>query len=134
MMIKKILFATLITLSITPLAACGTKEEERTVATVEGGDDFAGDVSIVDGEVVTKPVTAADSNTISVKKDSTIVLTNILSAMYGDNIEITGISCTKGVSEVNGDSVTVLSNTVLEFYLTVDGQTSHKKLNIIAEE
>lgn len=133
-MIKKIAIITLMSVGILPLTACGKPKEEKTVATVEGGDNFTGEVSIVDGEIVTKPVNTSDPDTISAKKGSTIILSDILSAMYGDNIETTGIRCTNGVSEVNGDSVKVLSNTVLEFYLTVDGQTSHKELNIIATE
>lgn len=109
------------------LAACGEKPKEPVVI----NDNM--ESYILDGEVVNRPLDASGNNTISAQKGSTFSLTNILSAMYGDNIEVSNIRCTKGTGEINGDSITVYSDIVLEFNLAVEGNTSAKKMNVVIE-
>ena len=133
-MIKKVISLTLLSITTTiSLIACGNPQE-KTEALISGQEEFLGEVSVVDGEVVTSPVNTSAKDTISIPIGKTVSLPDILSAMYGDNIEVRDIVCTKGVGEVNGDSVTVRGNAVIEFNLTYEGQTSHQTLKIIGTE
>lgn len=110
-----------------PLTACGNNTQEKQSA------DFIGESYIVDGEVISRPLNASDSNTISVKKGDSFSLTNVLSAIYGDDIDISNIRCTKGVGEVNGDTVKVHSDIELEFSLTIEDITNTKKMYVVIE-
>lgn len=117
-MIKRIIIGTIIGTSIF-LGACG-QAKEVPVQTEEA--EF-NDVSIEDGEIVTKP-----QKSLTVKPGETIDFKDIMSAMYGDDIEITDIMCSNGT--VEDGMVTIEGDSVVNYTLTLNGKTTQESIKI----